>query len=328
MADKNFIVKNGLTVGSTERISSAGVITGTAATQSVGNSSTLLATTAYVRGEIDALIDSAPGTLNTLDELATALGDDANFSTTITNSIATKLPLAGGTMTGALVLNAALQGGASNFDIYQTTSDGSDNRRTRIGGGGDVSQGRGAFIELHGNEHSNTGDLILNAGDVSGGDILFKTDNTTRVFVDRDGKVLVGQTSAGTNGTLQVTGGIGLTGTSVIRLQSNADDSNSLKYFGHQFVAGQNNSHQYGYSGGGLVASVSPNNAAITLDVGAVNTSGHRLKVINAGNGIDGSLQYLDGSTVRFHVDSTTGIIKENSIPVRSRAIAMAMVFG
>ena len=68
MADKNFIVKNGLTVGSTERISSAGVITGTTATQSVGNSSTLLATTAYVRGEIDALIDSAPGTLNTLDE--------------------------------------------------------------------------------------------------------------------------------------------------------------------------------------------------------------------------------------------------------------------
>ena len=94
MADKNFIVKNGLTVGSTERISSAGVITGTAATQSVGNSSTLLATTAYVRGEIDALIDSAPGTLNTLDELATALGNDANFSTTITNSIATKQCLA------------------------------------------------------------------------------------------------------------------------------------------------------------------------------------------------------------------------------------------
>ena len=40
MADKNFIVKNGLTVGSTERISSAGVITGTTATQTVGNSST------------------------------------------------------------------------------------------------------------------------------------------------------------------------------------------------------------------------------------------------------------------------------------------------
>ena len=39
---------------------------------------------------VAAITDSAPGTLNTLNELASALGDDANFSTTITNSIATK----------------------------------------------------------------------------------------------------------------------------------------------------------------------------------------------------------------------------------------------
>ena len=50
--------------------------------------------------KIDDLVDAAPGTLDTLNELAAALGDDANFSTTVTNSIATKLPLAGGTMTG------------------------------------------------------------------------------------------------------------------------------------------------------------------------------------------------------------------------------------
>ena len=102
MANKNFIVKNGLTVGSTERISSAGVITGTTATQSVGNSSTLLATTAYVRGEIDALIDSAPGTLNTLDELAAAINDDAQFNTTLTDAVALKAPLASPTFTGTI----------------------------------------------------------------------------------------------------------------------------------------------------------------------------------------------------------------------------------
>ena len=50
--------------------------------------------------KIDDLVDAAPGTLDTLNELAAALGDDANFSTTVTNSIATKLPLGGGTMTG------------------------------------------------------------------------------------------------------------------------------------------------------------------------------------------------------------------------------------
>ena len=75
----------------------------TGVTASGGDSSTALATTAFVATEINSLIDSAPGALNTLNELAAAMGDDANFSTTVTNSIAAKLPLAGGTLTGALV---------------------------------------------------------------------------------------------------------------------------------------------------------------------------------------------------------------------------------
>jgi hypothetical protein len=62
------------------------------------------ATKAYVDSEVAGLIDSAPGALDTLNELAAAIGDDANFSTTIANSIATKLPLAGGTMTGAIAM--------------------------------------------------------------------------------------------------------------------------------------------------------------------------------------------------------------------------------
>jgi len=58
------------------------------------------ATTSYVDTEVASIVDSAPGTLNTLNELAAALGDDANFSTTVTNSIAAKMPLAGGVFTG------------------------------------------------------------------------------------------------------------------------------------------------------------------------------------------------------------------------------------
>ena len=45
---------------------------------------------AYVDTQVANTIDAAPGALNTLNELAAALGDDANFSTTITNSVATK----------------------------------------------------------------------------------------------------------------------------------------------------------------------------------------------------------------------------------------------
>jgi hypothetical protein len=51
------------------------------------------ATQSYVGTQISNLVDSSPEALNTLNELAAALGDDANFSTTVTNSIATKAPL-------------------------------------------------------------------------------------------------------------------------------------------------------------------------------------------------------------------------------------------
>ena len=63
------------------------------------------ATKGYVDTAINNLIDSSPGTLDTLNELAAALGDDPNFATTVTNSIATKLALAGGTMTGAIAMS-------------------------------------------------------------------------------------------------------------------------------------------------------------------------------------------------------------------------------
>jgi len=63
---------------------------------------TQVATTAYVKSNIANLVSSAPATLDTLNELATALGNDANFSTTVTNSIALKAPLASPTFTGTV----------------------------------------------------------------------------------------------------------------------------------------------------------------------------------------------------------------------------------
>ena len=58
------------------------------------------ATESYVGTQIANLVDSSPSALNTLNELAAALGDDANFSTTVTNSIALKAPLASPSFTG------------------------------------------------------------------------------------------------------------------------------------------------------------------------------------------------------------------------------------
>jgi trimeric autotransporter adhesin len=61
----------------------------------------------YVDDTVAAVIDSAPAALDTLNELAAALGDDANFAGTVTTALATKLPLAGGTMTGAIAMATA-----------------------------------------------------------------------------------------------------------------------------------------------------------------------------------------------------------------------------
>ena len=62
------------------------------------------ATKQYVDTVIAATIDSAPAALDTLNELAAALGDDANYASTTTAAIATKLPKAGGTMSGAIAM--------------------------------------------------------------------------------------------------------------------------------------------------------------------------------------------------------------------------------
>jgi hypothetical protein len=67
---------------------------------------------------VASITDSAPATLDTLNELAAALGDDANFSTTVTTSIAEKLPLAGGTMTGDINVGGnSIVGGNSPINI-------------------------------------------------------------------------------------------------------------------------------------------------------------------------------------------------------------------
>lgn len=62
------------------------------------------ATQAYVNNAVSNLVDSAPTTLDTLNELATALGDDPNFAATVSDSIGSKVSKSGDTMTGTLTV--------------------------------------------------------------------------------------------------------------------------------------------------------------------------------------------------------------------------------
>ena len=81
--------------------------TPTAPTAAEATNTTQIATTAFVKTAVDNVIASAPGALDTLNELATALGNDANFSTTITNSLAAKAPIASPTFTGTVTVAAS-----------------------------------------------------------------------------------------------------------------------------------------------------------------------------------------------------------------------------
>ncbi|EFA5283820.1 phage tail protein [Escherichia coli] len=69
-------------------------LTGTPTTPTArqGTNNTQIANTAFVMAAIAALVDSSPDALNTLNELAAALGNDPNFATTMTNALAGKQP--------------------------------------------------------------------------------------------------------------------------------------------------------------------------------------------------------------------------------------------
>ncbi len=72
----------------------------TAPTPAAGTNTAQLANTAFVQAAIAALIASSPGALDTLNELAAAMGNDPNFAATVTNALALKAPLAGPVFTG------------------------------------------------------------------------------------------------------------------------------------------------------------------------------------------------------------------------------------
>ena len=170
-----------------------------AITQSASDNSTNVATTAYVTTALANLVDGAPSTLNTLDEIAAALNDDAALNTTLTTSIAAKLPLAGGSLTGDLLMR------------------------------------NGGNIELGGYNSGNDKGLILSPQDGSGywhvyntagGHLAFGASNTIgsseKMRIDSSGRVGVNQVPTVSNFALQVQG-----------IQTNGTDGRAAYFKGY-----------------------------------------------------------------------------------------------
>lgn len=170
------------------------------------------ATTTYVDNEVAGIVASAPATLDTLNELAAALGDDANFSTTVTNSIATKAPLASPTFTGT-VTAAALTVDTDTLHVDAT------NNRVGIG---TTSPGRALEVYASGpcvKFNNGTNAWTVGTGgfvDASDSLIFFEEGTGERMRLDSSGNLGVGTTSDGSighfknatgNATLKVEGG-------------------------------------------------------------------------------------------------------------------------
>jgi hypothetical protein len=147
----------------------------------------------YVDDAVAGIVDSAPSTLDTLNELAAALGDDANFSTTVTNSIGTKMPLAGGTFTGnvSLLDNIILRIGTGNdLELYHNNSSVFSQIRNNTGDLYITNLANDKDIIFQGNDGGSVGTVLTldmsNSGnatfagnvDVNGSQITVGTNNS------------------------------------------------------------------------------------------------------------------------------------------------------
>ena len=209
-------------------------------TQVSTDNSTKIATTAFVKTAISNLLDSAPETLNTLNELAAALGDDANFSTTITNQLAAKqdiittnsdLSVKNITMTGHL------QGTDASFNNLYTDEliisqnslymDNGDGTKTKI------LHNESETLKLETDPDQNlsintSGSGVLKLESTGTGNLMLGSDNNVQIYAD--GNVELQSTSGGTiniKSKLNITNGIQVESTG-----ANVDINDNLRVNG------------------------------------------------------------------------------------------------
>jgi len=140
--------------------------TGTPAapTANAGTSTTQIATTAFVQTAVSNLISSAPSALDTLNELAAALGNDANFSTTVTNNLALKAPIASPTFTGTVTIpTLSVTGNSTVGTIISGTWQGSTISSTYLASASTSASG---VVQLINSNVSNSNSLAVTANAV------------------------------------------------------------------------------------------------------------------------------------------------------------------
>ena len=184
-----------------------------------------------VDNAVAALVDSAPDSLNTLNELAAALADDDDAFNTLNTSIATKLPKAGGTMTGAIAMSTNKITGAGDPTSAQdlSTKAYTDAQRdTRVAKTGDTMSGA---LAMGNNKITGLATPTAN------------TDVTNKIYVDGIlGSATVAATSAtnaATSETNAATSATSSANSAAAALVSKNAAATSLSTFQNQYLGAQ-----------------------------------------------------------------------------------------
>ncbi|HGG2254006.1 TPA: phage tail protein [Escherichia coli] len=163
-------------------------LTGTPTTPTArqGTNNTQIASTAFVMAAIAALVDSSPDALNTLNELAAALGNDPNFATTMTNALAGKQP-----KDATLTALAGLATAADRFPYFTGNDVASLATLTKVGRDILAKSTVAAVIEYLGLQETvnKAGNAVQRSGDKMTGELKIGTMNALRIFNDAFGLI-------------------------------------------------------------------------------------------------------------------------------------------
>ncbi len=163
-------------------------LTGTPTTPTArqGTNNTQIASTAYVMAAIAALVDSSPDALNTLNELAAALGNDLNFATTMTSALAGKQP-----KDATLTALAGLATAADRFPYFTGNDVASLATLTKVGRDILAKSTVAAVIEYLGLQETvnKAGNAVQRSGDKMTGELKIGTVNALRIFNDAFGLI-------------------------------------------------------------------------------------------------------------------------------------------
>ena len=249
-----------------------GVWTGNTVTQATGHNNTAFASTEFVRQEITALIGGAPSTLDTLNEIAASIADDANYVGTVNTALAAKAPKAAPIFTGLATFNADADSGLT------------------IGNAGTNAM---AIYTASGDE--------LYIGQTGAYKLRLKT--TGDIVMDNGGNLGIGLASPGYK--LHVKGSTQTN--AILAVESSTWASGSTAELRLAYVAGHNRSIK-GHYANGLEFFTNPSTAAMTITANDGNLSlGSHLYL--ADNKV---AHFGDSNDLEILCDGTNGYIRNH----------------